>query len=101
MCVTVCVCWGRRGEGERGRYLGGGGFYRSPPVEGEIKVCCCLCVPELQHGGDRHFLCLLGTTKNTGTRGARVKKERGGEKRRWKIYEVPVTVALHTHILIA
>ena len=80
MCVTVCVL-GEEGGGERRRYLGGG-FYGSPPVEGEIKVCCCLCVPELQQGGDRHFLCLLGTTENTGTKRVRVKKERGGEKRR-------------------
>ena len=65
-------------SGKRRRYLGGR-FYRSPPVEGEIKVCCCLCVPELQQGGDRHFLCLLGTTE---TKGVRVKKERGGEGRR-------------------
>lgn len=72
MCVDVCV-----GSGNRRRYLGGG-FYRSLPVEGEIKVCCCLCVPEMQQGGDRHFLCLLWTTENTGKRGVRVKKERGG-----------------------
>ena len=47
-------------------------------MEGKIKVCCCLCVSELQQGGDRHFLCLLGMTENTGTKGVRGRRRRGG-----------------------